>query len=265
MENENENTRPTVKETGPVLFLSLFLLLLAFFILLNALSTYQETKSRAVITSLAATFEARRTPDMSTEIVVSTLGETPEPEQVLTEVERLWRMAIPIAEVEMLPSGDTVLVELPITQVFVGAEARLRGDRQDLIDATAYALSARLEGKIVEMQALVRVEEMKGVETAREIDAADAVAANDQATDQTVDVDDPSAEFLPTGLLDGFELGFARSVNFSRQLVEGGTPPDNLQVGLVQGNPNRLQLRFFIRDSDDARLTFASLGEEGSQ
>ena len=65
-------------DAGTITFLSLFLLLLAFFILLNALSTIEETKTREVLTSVAATFRSVVDSKTQAQILVSDLGPTPE-------------------------------------------------------------------------------------------------------------------------------------------------------------------------------------------
>ncbi|MDJ0685653.1 MAG: hypothetical protein QNJ84_13190 [Alphaproteobacteria bacterium] len=149
-----------VSDTGPFLFLSLFLLLLAFFILLNAISTLEETKSRAVLSSVAATFQSKVVPDRQAEILISTLGPAPRPEDVTDDLERLWATAVPIAQIEVLSPGRVLQLSMPVTQVFVGGQAAVRADRRDLLRATAFALASRLPGLTVQLRMTVPVEEM---------------------------------------------------------------------------------------------------------
>src|SRR3546814_1865237 len=93
--------------SSDLLFLSVFLLLLAFFILLNAISTFEETKSRAVMDSMSSTFRSAADARGSAEIYVSNLGTRPNPEEVLEAMGRLWRTAIPVAHVEVVTPGRT--------------------------------------------------------------------------------------------------------------------------------------------------------------
>lgn len=246
------------KETGTLLFLSLFLLLLAFFILLNSLATFRETKTRAVMTSVSATFQTEEVSDISAELLVSTLGQVPEPEAVLDEVERLWRTAVPIAEVEVVSPGRDMMIEMPVTQLFVGAEARVRGDRQALLDATATALSARLEGLVVEMQALIFVADLSADPRPAAGSGASGGAA---APAETADLADPGAELQPRTAMEGMPLAAARADALARAFVDRGAPPDGLQVGLRAGDPRRVRLRFFVRDAGRNRLSFAPDGE----
>ncbi len=56
--------------------------------------------------------------------------------------------------------------------------------------------------------------------------------------------------------MEGLPLAMARADAFARTLVDRGAPPDGLQVGVRQGDPRRIRLRFFVRDRESARLRF---------
>lgn len=249
---------PIRKETGPVLFLSLFLLLLAFFILLNSISTLRETKSRDVLTSVAATFQSDTEPTRKAEILVSTLGPVPEPAEVVAELERLWLTDVPFAKVEKVTTGRHIMVELPTIQLFVGAEASVRGDRRGLIQATAHALSARIPGQTVAMQGILFVESLDVVP----LDPPSPETFEPPSS--IVDVDDPSATFAPPtdGEPDIGGLAAARAGVLARTLIAGGVPPSSLEIGLRKGNESRVRFRFYIRDPDRAVMTF---GEEAAR
>ncbi len=261
MEFNQELDKKPRKEMGPIMFLSLFLLLLAFFILLNSISSLRETKSRAVLTSVASTFQAETTSDTSPEILISTLGPVPEPEQVLDEVERLWLTAVPITKVERLTSGNAMMVEVPTTQLFVGAEPGVRGDRDDLIASTASALSARIPGQITELRAIIFVDDL-GADIPP-LEAAEPVPGqavlDGLKADGTVDLDNPDAALTLPSALEGKALAIARQEVFAEALVEYGAPPGNIQVGLMTGRAGWVRMRFLIRDAETARLTFSDL------
>ena len=90
------------KVSGCYLVLSLFILLLAFFILLNAISNRTEVKSRAVMDSLLSTFRTMEDSRHSAQTLPFFLGATPEPEELVDEMRHLWVNAIPITEVKLL-------------------------------------------------------------------------------------------------------------------------------------------------------------------
>ena len=245
---------PVRRETGPLMFLSLFLLLLAFFILLNAISTLRETKSRKVLSSVASTFQADTDPDQDSEILVSTIGPVLGPEKVLDEVERLWLAEVPFVPVKRVTNGLDIVVEMPIVQIFVGGEARLRSDRKDLVRATAHVLSTRIPDQTVIMQAILYVDALEEVPLVPDPDVLSAAAEP-----VVLDARDPEsgAQRARTQIFDGTDLAFIRAGLLARGLIDGGAPASSLEVGLREGNVSRIRFRFYIRDAARAHLTFA--------
>ena len=256
-----DKQRP-VPDTGPLMFLSLFLLLLAFFILLTAISTLEETKSRRVLSSVAATFKTQIIPDNTAQILISTIGPVPEPEEIIDDVERLWITAIPIARVEALSRGRTLQLSIPATEIFVGGEATLRKDRKDLLRATGHALAARLEGFTAQLRFTIPVDGLEDVTpsspsdvTRLERDDAGAFILNPEDTaeetaDQTPPENEKTRNMLP----------FARATAFARALVDSGAPPDGIAVGVAERRNTRIRLRFDIVEYGKANITFANDG-----
>ena len=106
--------------SGNLIFLSLFLLLLAFFILLNALATIEETKARKVLTSVATTFRSVVDSKTDAQILISDLGPTPQAYEVLDALQQLWITSAPITKVEKLTRGQIMEMTLPVNELFLG-------------------------------------------------------------------------------------------------------------------------------------------------
>ena len=139
-------------DAGTITFLSLFLLLLAFFILLNALSTIDETKTRKVLTSVAATFRSVVDTDTQAQILVSDLGPKLEAHEVLDALEQLWVTSVPITRVERLTGGQVMQLTIPVDELFLGGQPVLRADRDPLIDSTALVLARKSGTTLTEAQ-----------------------------------------------------------------------------------------------------------------
>src|SRR3546814_12776738 len=120
MSDQDYAKLPPTKDSGSYLFLSVFLLLLAFFILLNAISTFEETKSRAVMDSMSSTFRSAADARGSAESYVSNLGTRPTPAEVLEAMGRIWRAAIPIHRVEVVSLCGTREMRRPGTRTCDG-------------------------------------------------------------------------------------------------------------------------------------------------
>lgn len=247
------------KDSGPVLFLSLFLLLLAFFILLNSLTTLEETKARAVISSVSSTFQTTKRPDTSVQILISTLGPVPEPEEVISEVERLWVTAIPLTKSKVITPGREMEMRLNVSELFLGGKATLRADRQDLINATADALSARIEGFTAVMYFVLGTEDLKAAELSME---SEPVAPVEQEEVGIVNLDDPGAELTLEAAPDERDLSFARVTAFANTIVTTGSPPSGVTVGLNEGDTETIRIRFSIYPNGSVYNTFSDLVDE---
>ncbi|MEM9685285.1 MAG: hypothetical protein AAF942_18585, partial [Pseudomonadota bacterium] len=149
MSEDKHNARG---DSGNIIFLSLFLLLLAFFILLNALATIEETKSRKVLSSVAATFRSLVDADTTAQILISDLGPAPEVYEVMDALEQLWVTAVPITRVDRLTRGQVMQMTLPVNELFLGGEPTLRADREALFDRTSLLLRLKTAASHVEMQ-----------------------------------------------------------------------------------------------------------------
>ncbi len=217
-----------VQDTGPVLFLGLFLLLLAFFILLNALATREEIRTRAVINSLILTFQAPDDTTPSREIFISALAPVPEPEDLLDEFERIWVASIPLLKVERLSRGRTMQVIMPANELFVGRSDELRSDRATLFVNTAKALAFQSDGFVNELEFLF------------------GTSKGDRMTGESVQM--------------------LRASKIARELVANGAPADTVTVGTQWAEERQIRMRFHVREADKAYIDFQELkAQEGAQ
>lgn len=206
--------------------MSLFLLLLAFFILLNAISTFEARKSRAVMSSVAATFQTSDKAAASAEIFVSELGPAPTPEEVIEGMRRLWVTRVPVVEVKVLSPGRLMEMALPLNQLFVGGETTLRADRQGLLSNVARALQIRAGGFVNELEFVVGTD----------ADPEGRLALADTAA-------------------------LTRASVFAQSLVDYGAPAGSVSVGARSGDPKQVRLRFYVRAADGAHVDFHELVE----
>lgn len=144
-----------------VLMLSLFLLLLVFFIVLNAQTVRRPERTGAVLASVERSF-----PDFAidprlrdgTDPVASRSGTVFAAER-LHEMGELFATAIAVARVESVEPGRLLEVRLPADALFLPGSATLRPDRQGLIDRIALALRAERPGERMELDALLAIDE----------------------------------------------------------------------------------------------------------
>ena len=215
---------PAQKNTGPTVILSLFLLLLAFFILLNTLATIEESKSKQVLNSVALSFSSPALEDTSVEVFISDLGQTPEPDELLRTMRRLWVTSVPVAKVEVLSPGWVMQMTMPANELFLGGKAELRSDRRQLFQNIALVLARRSGNTKGEIQAVMG-----------------------------------TGETLTGSVQDGGSLQMRRAAVFAEELVAYSAPSDALAVGLREGDPRMLRIRFSVRNAYRTRIDFRAL------
>lgn len=150
-------SRPTMREpdkgASQPLFLSLFLLLLAFFILLNALSTLEPGRSNRVMESVQRAFPSA----IRAEIGDSLLDG--DPGQVIGESTRarigeVFRQILPVARVTVEPDGNPIYVSAPVPQVYSAAAGGLTPAGQALATRLAPLLASPPPGSVLELDVL---------------------------------------------------------------------------------------------------------------
>ena len=220
----NLNTLNKPKETGSYLLLSLFLLLLSFFALLNALATVEESKARDVLTSLATTFGTVVEPRQSTELYISSLGAVRSPKELLKEVERLWSTQVIDSRIEVLSPGNYLQLVFPANELFVGGEPVVRSDRKDLIRSVAGGLSARSTEFTSHLQFVM--------------------SSGDISVDQ---------------LHQKETLAMARTAAFANSLIGFGASEESISIGIRRGDRRKIRMRFVIRETVHSKVDFQRL------
>lgn len=142
------------KDTSLLMFLGLYLLLLAFFIMLNSISSYEIEKSRAVIKGLGIAFSQGSGKENATSQSGVILGNT----RSLEAVRRIFEAAIPLAEIEQPVAGRILSVSLPMDALFVPGSTALKSDQDGLLEQLAASLGAPPPGMRFDMEFVVGVE-----------------------------------------------------------------------------------------------------------
>ena len=212
-----------------VLLLSLKLILLAFFILLNALSNLESRKTHAVLDSVSQAFRGSiRTPEGARSVAAS-LGVLPLPEDLINEVGSLFESFVPAARAKLMARATVMTVEMPATALFRPGEDDIRPERKVLIRRLARALMGGLGG--IEKYELAFEHGVSGV------DARETVTRETGGQDA-----------------DGADEQTARSVRradaVARYLIRQSIPPKVLSSGLRAGAPGTV--RFILRMRPDA-------------
>lgn len=195
-----------------VLLLSLFLLLLVFFIVLNAQSVQAVSRVKAALGSLERSFSIDPRLRHGDDPVASRAGTVIAVER-LDGLGDLFASAIAVAKVTTVAPGQLMEVRLEADELFEPGTAKVRRDRQGLIDRVAAALRDTRAGERIELDALLALS--------------------------------PNILSQPPGPIE-------RAGALARTLVADGAPAEAVTVGIERGEPGAARLLFSIRSTDEA-------------
>lgn len=211
--------------TTITLFLSLFLLLLAFFLVLNAHSTYDESRADAVLASLGETFADRRGEAEGS--YTGGVGNVVMPGRAfLDEVSAIVEAEIPAVVQDRTRRGAVLEARLRADALFEDGSAALRGPRWRLLDRLIAALAAAPKGVKYEME---------------------FIAGSDY--DSTESLQQGATPLQGAASSKGESLAMARAGTFARAMVARGAPPAALAIGMDGSGPDRVRLRFRVVDA----------------
>ncbi|MCG8542787.1 MAG: hypothetical protein MJE12_01130 [Alphaproteobacteria bacterium] len=176
---------------------------------------------------MAATFRSVADVKTTAQILVADLGSTPEPQELLDAMERLWVTAIPVVDVERVTPGEVMQMSFPANELFIGGKADLRTDREALMEAVARVLAVPAQGSASELQLVLGSEPVS------------------------------QAQLLAAG-----NLPMRRATTLADAFVALGAPADTISVGIREGQPKSMRLRFAVRDAGRAHVTFEGLSPQ---
>lgn len=198
-----------------VLLLSLNLILLAFFILLNSLSEFEAAKTRAVMESVNRAFSGKiQSTDQVPAFNVS-LGALSEVQAKFREVGSLFEAIIPASKSKRIQRAKAVRVEVPAASLFEPKSVELVSARVVLIQGLAKALSRKpKDGPSYDLEVLLGVGE-------------------------------PAKDAPVTAARFPRSLEVRRAAVLARHLVDEGLPAGALAIGLLPNHPG--MVRFVVR------------------
>jgi hypothetical protein len=210
---------------GVVILISLYLLLLAFFIVLTALSQREVTRAEAAVGSVVKAFS----PDIAQQTVTSTTDEPAGLFRARDAFERSVLAAfadtLPVARFAVDPDGGVLRVVLPTESLFRPGTAELFGSARSLLGGLAGALVRPEPDQRYRLEALLHA----GPE-------------------------------LPTGERLGAVLEVLRVGALAREMRAQGAPADLISTGLRPGDPGEAQFSFYRRPAEP---TGEAAGVEG--
>ncbi|MCK5167793.1 MAG: hypothetical protein KAQ66_10740 [Rhodospirillaceae bacterium] len=203
------------------LFLGLYLVVLAFFILLVSISTLEESKSQTVMDSLSSAFTTIVPPSADLQSFRSKDGDVLAAQEFQEQVTGIFATSVAIEKVEIVQPGKLMRVVLKSDSLFVSGEATIRDSMYPMLDRTVASLSNRPAGMRFDLEFIIGVPTIGG----------------------------KSMPIVET-------LEMTRAGNFAKAMFERGIPPDSVSVGMRPSRADEVVLWFYTRDIEGTKLKF---------
>ncbi len=230
MNSAVSSSHDTRNNSNMMLLLSLNLILLSFFILLNSLADFETDRARAVLASVKQAFNGKVEAAGQLPAFSSSLGALPEVEAKMREVGSLFEAMAPSAQAKRIRRADLVRVDVPASALFRPGSLRLRQGREILLERLAESLR---KGPVGAPRYLMEILVGTGSQ------AADDVGASPGSV----------------------SLELRRAAVLAAHLSAGGAPLDGLSTGLRPGAAGNL--RFVVRLRTDSAAVVGPGGGEG--
>ena len=212
-----------------VQFLSLYLLVLAFFIWLVSLAQFEGVKSLAVINSLKAHFQAVEKEEKKTDLTALVRGKILNSKEFQDVVKGTFSTIIGVEKVDAPTPGRTMRVVMKAASLFENGTTKIRENHIPLVDRLIAALSGRAPGYHFEMEFIV------GSESTSPTRRTVSQISNTQS------------------------LHMARAGVFVRNMLARGVPPDTVSIGLRKGRPDLVKIYFYIRTPSEVKAYYQQI------
>ena len=160
-EEEDARPKPDPGGSAVALFLALYLLLLAFFILLNTISTFEEVKTREVQESLSSAFASILPPTTSLNPLTSLSGPLVQARKKQEDLAKLFETEVKVTKVEVVQPGKLMEVVMYTDQLFNPEDIPLRDSQKNFINQLAATMDGAPDGLRYEVELLIGIESDK--------------------------------------------------------------------------------------------------------
>lgn len=213
-----EQDKPS-PESSAALFVSLYVVILAFFILLTSNAQFDVEKTQHVVNSVNKAFSIDVV--SKTDIQVKSLGNELSVTQFFEEMQSSLQSVVPLEEMKVITDGQQMRIEMEATALFNRDDPNLRYDRRNFYRRLSETATKWRKGMDMHLSMLQGVE--KPV----------AAGANAAST-----------------------LEITRGGNFARFMENRGKAPETLSIAIEQGNAGKIILIFDVLSFDREKLDF---------
>lgn len=207
---------PTSGGGTAVIFVSLYLLLLAFFIFLHSISVPKEERIRSVLGSVNIAFKGL-SKDTPADKQKTLSGEEQGTQQFHAKLRNVFETEVPLVASKVTEKGTRLQFSVPLGKLFKRGGLELRDLKDEFLADVASALIRRNANVATDVEILIG-----------------------------------TGPRLPTSTESANDLASNRVDKLARHLRSQGVPSRNISIGLEEGDAGLVHFSFFLRPT----LTF---------
>ena len=133
-EGTGQGERRAFEDPSVGIFISLYLILVAFFMVLNSISNQETARAAAVMESVNSTFKKTFQPKADVIDLLATPDAIAPNDEYMDAVRGLLAGVLELEGRFPAPGGNTLTVDIPVTTLFAGGAARVRQDRLAFVE-----------------------------------------------------------------------------------------------------------------------------------
>lgn len=219
---ERPGIKPASETPGTIMAsLSLYLIILAFFIMMNAISQREGSRTEGVLGSISGSFKGYSQTTIIALEAADRGGGLKNAPGFDKSIDELFESAFPLAVVVISEVFDQIEVTLPLDSMFTPGGTKIRGRNAPVLDRLANILEYRTPGKIRQLEALL------SWSPPFRAGGSDAIASDGPGGDALLAVD--------------------RAGALARELTARGVRAAAISVGIERRDPDKLRLLFVTR------------------
>lgn len=212
--------RPQPKNNFAAILVSLYLVLLAFFIMLNAISSFEPARHKRVVDSVMEAFSKTKIDNIDAPEWLAEPGLEVMIQNYFAEMREALAILAPLEELQIMETKDSLTVRFATDTLFTPKEVAIRHGKHSSLNEWAGIIQRWKDSFRLEVEAVIG---------------------------------SPPLGLAPTAK----ELSIARSGLLAQELLKRGIMADQLNIGLDSSMDGQMELTFVARASG---VTFSPLG-----
>jgi hypothetical protein len=199
-------------------FISLYLIIIAFFVVLNSISNQSQTKVDAARDSVTSAFQLENENEALIIDVSASPSKVPSEDEFIQQVKSVFKSLVGFDQRFPSKGGNIIKVSFKVDELFIQKKSEFKFNQKDFLDQISLFLKREESYEKREIEFVIY-----------------------------------TGDKLPSGPEYWKDLNILRSGAFVKSIVQRGARPDQLSIGVAEGENNLVSLTFHTRNKEKSK------------